>query len=64
VGDFVRVTADEFENCRATVEAIFGAEATVRFVIFGRDCGTRSFPLRILERVDTLDWDPGIELGE
>ena len=55
MGDFVRVTADEFENCRATAEAISGAEATVRFVIFGRDCGTRSFPLQILERVDTLD---------
>ena len=55
VGDFVRVTAHEFENFRAAVEQVNGADATVRFVIFGRDCGTRSFPMAILERVESLD---------
>jgi hypothetical protein len=55
VGDFVRVTAHDFLEWRGIIDTVTDAEATVRFVIFGRDCGTRQFPTRILERVETVD---------
>lgn len=54
VGEFVRVTAVDFLDWRGVVDSVSGAEATVRFTIFGRDCGTRAFSLRVLERVETL----------
>jgi transcription antitermination factor NusG len=54
-GDKVRVVSGDFQRCRGVVVAVNAGQATVRFVVFGRDTGTVTFPTSILEPVSSIE---------